>query len=138
MHTAKLNWIWIALLLLSGQAYAQAIQSVEVPIGKTGEVQVAEIVSRLARASGVALERPAANLTLIDPGARPRVDEDVALRDAGPRSRDHVPARHDGHDGRRPDSGAGASRGVAAPARAIWPTAPARPRANGSPTGCAP
>ena len=48
------KWAWIAVILLSGSAQAQTTRSVEVPISKAGEVQVAEIVARLARASGVA------------------------------------------------------------------------------------
>jgi pimeloyl-ACP methyl ester carboxylesterase len=62
------RWAWIVLLLDPGTAAAMATRAVEVPIGKAGEVQVAEIVSRLTSASGVAIERPAASLTLSTQG----------------------------------------------------------------------
>ena len=68
MHGALGKWAWLILLLSPGLAHAQATRSVEVPIGKSGEVQVAEIVARLAQASGVAFERPVASLTLSTQG----------------------------------------------------------------------
>ena len=40
----------------------------EIPTGKNGKVEVAEILVRLAQASGVTLERPAADLTLSTQG----------------------------------------------------------------------
>jgi pimeloyl-ACP methyl ester carboxylesterase len=58
----------IAILVLSSQAHGSATRTVEVPVGKGGEVQVAEIISRLAVASDAALERPAADLTLSTQG----------------------------------------------------------------------
>ena len=68
MHTKIDELLWIALLI--GTASAQAVQTrtIEIPIGKTGEIQVAEIISRLARASGVTLPLPAANVTLATQG----------------------------------------------------------------------
>jgi pimeloyl-ACP methyl ester carboxylesterase len=58
----------IAILVLSSHAHGSATRTVEVPVGKGGEVQVAEIISRLAVASDAALERPAADLTLSTQG----------------------------------------------------------------------
>jgi pimeloyl-ACP methyl ester carboxylesterase len=68
MHGAVGKWAWIILLLSPGLARSQSTRTVEVPIGKAGEVQVAEIVERLAQASGVAFERPVASLTLSTQG----------------------------------------------------------------------
>ncbi len=64
MHGAWSYWASLILLLSPGLAHAQATRSVEVPIGQAGEVQVADIVARLAQASGVALKRPVASLSL--------------------------------------------------------------------------
>ena len=47
---------------------ATETRTIEIPIGKTGEIQVSEIVSRLAKASGVAFDLPAAGLTLSTQG----------------------------------------------------------------------
>jgi pimeloyl-ACP methyl ester carboxylesterase len=55
---------WIALLFGWGSAYALDTRTIEIPTGKMGEVPVAEIVSRIAKASGVTSELPSANLTL--------------------------------------------------------------------------
>jgi pimeloyl-ACP methyl ester carboxylesterase len=54
----------VALVVLSGQAVAMSGRSVEIPINESGDVPVAEIVTRLARASGVVIVRPPAGLTL--------------------------------------------------------------------------
>jgi pimeloyl-ACP methyl ester carboxylesterase len=59
---------WIALAVFSGSALAMSARSVEVPIGEAGDVQVAEIVARLAHASGVPIDRPPASLTLSTKG----------------------------------------------------------------------
>ena len=42
--------------------------TIEIPTGKTGEVQVADVIARLARASGVNLGLPAAGLSLSTQG----------------------------------------------------------------------
>lgn len=68
MHSAMKICTWIAFLVFSRSAYALQTRSIEIPIGKTGEIQVAEIVSRLAKASGVTLELPGANVTLATQG----------------------------------------------------------------------
>jgi pimeloyl-ACP methyl ester carboxylesterase len=68
MNDAFRKWVWIALLLLSGLTRAQGTRSVEVPINPAGEVQVAEIVARLAQASGVVLKQPVGSLTLSTQG----------------------------------------------------------------------
>ncbi len=57
-------WACLALVVLSGPVRAMAARTVEIPIGETGDVQVAEIVARLARASGLSIDRPPASLTL--------------------------------------------------------------------------
>lgn len=54
----------VALVMLSGPVVAKSVRSVEVPINEAGDVPVAEIVARLARASGVAIDRPPDGLTL--------------------------------------------------------------------------
>jgi pimeloyl-ACP methyl ester carboxylesterase len=61
-------WACLAFAVISGSAGATSARSVEVPIGESGDVQVAEIVARLARASGVPIDQPAANLTLSTKG----------------------------------------------------------------------
>jgi pimeloyl-ACP methyl ester carboxylesterase len=61
-------WACVALVLFTGSALAMSARSVEVPIGEAGDVQVAEIVARLARASGVPIDRPSASLTLSTKG----------------------------------------------------------------------
>ena len=68
MHRSTWMWAATALVVLSGPSLASATRSVEVPVGKGGEIQVAEIVARLARASDVVLERPPASLTLSTQG----------------------------------------------------------------------
>jgi pimeloyl-ACP methyl ester carboxylesterase len=68
MHRARGIWAGMALMILAASAQAMAVRSVEIPIGQAGDVQVAEIVARLARASGVPIERPAASLTLSTQG----------------------------------------------------------------------
>ena len=68
MKAKRTTCCWIALLIWTGSVFAQERRSIEIPTGKTGEVQVAEIVSRLAKASGVAFELPAAGLTLSTQG----------------------------------------------------------------------
>ena len=58
----------VTVLILARFANAQETRSVEIPTGKNGKVEVAEILVRLAQASGVTLERPAADLTLSTQG----------------------------------------------------------------------
>jgi pimeloyl-ACP methyl ester carboxylesterase len=61
-------WACVGLMVFSGPVRAMSVRSVEVPIGESGDVQVAEIVARLARASGVPIDRPPAGLTLSTQG----------------------------------------------------------------------
>ncbi len=68
MHFTALKWVGIAFLVFMGPAHAAATRTVQVPVSKTGEVQVSEILARLAEASGVALDRPGADLTLSTQG----------------------------------------------------------------------
>ncbi len=84
MHSMALKYLWIALFLLSGRAYAQAPRSVEIPIGRSGEVDVAEVVTRLAAASGVALERPAAHMTLSTQGLARSLTKTLLAEHLGP------------------------------------------------------
>ncbi len=83
MHGAIRKWALI-ILLASGSAHAQATRSVEVPIAKSGEVQVAEIVARLAQASGVAIERPVASLTLSTQGLARALTKALLSETLGP------------------------------------------------------
>ena len=53
-------------------------------MGKGGEVQVAEIVARLARASDAALERPAADLTLSTQGLARALTKTLLSETLGP------------------------------------------------------
>ena len=68
MHCSAKICSGIVILLLSSQAHGSGTRTVEVPVGKGGEVQVAEIVRRLAAASDAALERTPADLTLSTQG----------------------------------------------------------------------
>jgi pimeloyl-ACP methyl ester carboxylesterase len=79
-------WIWAAtaLLVLSGPARASANRIVEVPVGKGGEVQVAEIISQLASASDAALDRPAADLTLSTQGLARALTKTLLAETLGP------------------------------------------------------
>ncbi len=84
MQVASGKWAWIAVFLLSGSVHAQGTRSVEVPISKAGEVQVAEIVSRLARASGVAFERPVGSLSLSTQGLARALTKALLAETLGP------------------------------------------------------
>ena len=68
MQRSTSIWAVIALVLLSAQRARISHSHRRGPGGKGGEVQVAEIVARLAAASEAALERPPANLTLSTQG----------------------------------------------------------------------
>jgi pimeloyl-ACP methyl ester carboxylesterase len=57
---------------------------VEVPIGQAGEVQVAEIVARLARASGIPIDRPPASLTLSTKGLSRALTKTLLAEALGP------------------------------------------------------
>jgi len=84
MHRSTCAWVCIAFLGLSGPVQGQATQAVEVPIGKAGEVQVAEIVSRLAQASGARFEQPAADLTLSTQGLARALTRTLLAESLGP------------------------------------------------------
>jgi pimeloyl-ACP methyl ester carboxylesterase len=58
--------------------------SVEVPIGENGQVQVAEIVARLATASGIAFDRGAADLTLSTQGLARGLTKSLLAETLGP------------------------------------------------------
>jgi pimeloyl-ACP methyl ester carboxylesterase len=77
-------WAATALLVLSGSARASANRTVEVPVGKGGEVQVAEIISRLASASDASLERPAPDLTLSTQGLARALTKTLLTESLGP------------------------------------------------------
>jgi pimeloyl-ACP methyl ester carboxylesterase len=80
------TWIWVvsALVLFSPLAKGSATRTVEVPVGKGGEVQVAEIVARLAVASEAALERPPADLTLSTQGLARALTKTLLSETLGP------------------------------------------------------
>ena len=69
MIHAKTNYcLCITLLFAYGSAYGLENRTIEIPTGRMGEVPVAEIVSRIAKASGVSFELPSADLTLSTQG----------------------------------------------------------------------
>jgi pimeloyl-ACP methyl ester carboxylesterase len=84
--TSSSRWAWtlLAHIMLSSLAHAQSTRSVEVPTSKNGEVQVAEIVVRLALASGVSLKRPAADLTLSTQGLARALTKTLLCESLGP------------------------------------------------------
>jgi pimeloyl-ACP methyl ester carboxylesterase len=77
-------WAWFVLLTCSGPIRAQVEQKVEVPIGKAGEVQVSEIVARLAQAGGTSIERPAADFTLSTQGLARAMTKTLLKESLGP------------------------------------------------------
>ena len=70
MHWTRWSWAWIALLVGSSPALAQTTPTVEIPIGKSGEVQVRRSSAGWPRRADIVLDRPTADLTLVDAGAR--------------------------------------------------------------------
>jgi pimeloyl-ACP methyl ester carboxylesterase len=68
MYWTRRNLALIVLLAGSSRAFAQPTRTVEIPIGRSGEVQVRSIVSRLADATGIASEGAAADLALSTQG----------------------------------------------------------------------
>jgi pimeloyl-ACP methyl ester carboxylesterase len=84
MNRSTWKWAAFAVLVLSGPSHGQGTRAVEIPVGKNGEVQVAEIVTRLARASGAALERPVADLTLSTQGLARALTKTLLSESLGP------------------------------------------------------
>jgi pimeloyl-ACP methyl ester carboxylesterase len=70
--------------MVTGQTQGQGSRSVQIPMGKGGDVQVAEIITRLARASGVSLPLPAANLTLSTQGLARALTKTLLSETLGP------------------------------------------------------
>ncbi len=68
MHWAMIGRCLTAFLGLACLGSVQDTRTVEIPIGKGGEVQVSQIVARLAEASGVVMDSPAAGLALSTQG----------------------------------------------------------------------
>jgi pimeloyl-ACP methyl ester carboxylesterase len=84
MHRSIGTVVCFALLLMSSAVCGQATQSVEVPIGKSGEVRVDEIVARLARASGAPFEQPPTNFTLSTQGLARSMTKTLLAESLGP------------------------------------------------------
>jgi pimeloyl-ACP methyl ester carboxylesterase len=74
----------VTIVLLSSQTHGSATRTVEVPVGIGGEVQVAEIVSRLAAVSDAPLERTAAKLTLSTQGLARALTKTLLSETLGP------------------------------------------------------
>jgi pimeloyl-ACP methyl ester carboxylesterase len=74
----------IALLVLAVRGYGHSSRSVEIPVSKSGEISVAEIVGRLAAASGVSLSGPAADLTLSTRGLARALTKTLLSETLGP------------------------------------------------------
>jgi len=62
----------------------QVSRTVQVPTGKNGEVECGEIIARLARASGVSVERPAVDLTLSTQGLARALTKTLLAGTLGP------------------------------------------------------
>ncbi len=77
-------WACVALVAVSGPVHAMSGRSVEIPIGEAGDVPVAEIVARLARASGVPIDRPPAGLTLSTRGLSRALTQALLAEALGP------------------------------------------------------
>jgi pimeloyl-ACP methyl ester carboxylesterase len=80
------RWVFsaITVLVFSGPTQGSTTRTVEVPVGKGGEVQVAEILSRLGRASDALLDRPAADLTLSTQGLARALTKTLLSESLGP------------------------------------------------------
>src|SRR5262249_1407385 len=76
--------VLMTLLLFSSSVHGQATQSVEVPIGKAGEIHVGEIVAALARASSAAVQQPATDLTLSTQGLARSMTKTLLAESLGP------------------------------------------------------
>jgi pimeloyl-ACP methyl ester carboxylesterase len=76
--------IWVALVVLSGSAWAQAPRAVEIPIGKAGEVEIQEILARLAAASGIELKQPASSVSLSTLGLARSLTKTLLSESLGP------------------------------------------------------
>ncbi len=98
MHRSTWMWAATAIVLMSAHARGSSTRTVEIPLGKGGEVQVAEIVARLARASDATLDRPPADLTLSTQGLARALTKTLLSETLGPDVDDHFPAGDDGDD----------------------------------------
>jgi pimeloyl-ACP methyl ester carboxylesterase len=68
MRTKTMNCVRIALLIGAAQAHTCEPHTIEIPTGKSGEISISEIVSRIAKETGVPLELPPADLVLSTQG----------------------------------------------------------------------
>jgi pimeloyl-ACP methyl ester carboxylesterase len=84
MHRLYCLRLLLVFLVLSRLAHGQTSRSVEIPTGKNGDVQVAEIVVRLAQASGVSLKRPAVDLALSTQGLARALTKTLLSETLGP------------------------------------------------------
>jgi pimeloyl-ACP methyl ester carboxylesterase len=84
MRLAPGIWVSISLLGLAGATCASQTRSVEIPIGKSGEVQVGQIVALLARAGGVAFDGPPAELSLSTLGLARGLTKTLLCETLGP------------------------------------------------------
>jgi pimeloyl-ACP methyl ester carboxylesterase len=84
MHRSNWARVLLAFFVLSRLAHAQTSRSVEIPIGKSGDVVVAEIVVRLAQAGGVSLNRPPVALTLSTQGLARALTKTLLAETLGP------------------------------------------------------
>ncbi len=85
MFGAFVFWASICNLLVgSSPGSGSDARSVEVPVGEAGQVQVAEIVSRLATATGIAFDRAAADLTLSTQGLARGLTKSLLAETLGP------------------------------------------------------
>jgi pimeloyl-ACP methyl ester carboxylesterase len=73
-----------SLLLGSSPRTGSDVRSVEVPIGETGQVQVAEIIARLASASGIAFDRSAGAFSLSTQGLARGLTKSLLAETLGP------------------------------------------------------
>ena len=137
MHFTALNWVGITLFMLVCSAQGAATRTVEVPISKTGEVQVAEILARLTEASGVALDRPGADLSLSTQGLAGPLTKALLVDSLGP---EVAISFQRGAMIMTIDDRILAATAVANGSAdlALWPLAPKRPLAHDSRMACVP
>jgi pimeloyl-ACP methyl ester carboxylesterase len=70
--------------MLTTSAWGQTSRAVRIPTGKNGEVQCRDIIARLARASGISLERQVADLTLSTQGLARALTKTLLSETLGP------------------------------------------------------
>jgi pimeloyl-ACP methyl ester carboxylesterase len=84
MQCALVLSAWLGVTLNLVWAQDSGPRTIEVPIGQAGEIRVADVVSRLAEASGVAVDRPVAGIALSTQGLARGLTRSLLAESLGP------------------------------------------------------